>query len=458
MRIQIPIVVLCLFSFPRVAHPDGMAFKGRDQSSVYPVVPGEQRAAIFHREAIQKMVIAINFEADDEDTALWIFPVPGTPDRTKVDLLDSFPRFNGVDPREEAADTIEQMLMWMRLTQFWPVLQEITKPSLLGSKSEGSSVYMEMEKWGIQVEVITAESLDALETYLKQRTPGIRRDQLQTFSPYLSGKHVLIVARISSREQLLKEFPSYGHRNSSFWRSPCLSVEFHTDRPFYPLRPTSGYGSTEALVNLYVLGLVQPETTASLAGVIWVSHHVQQGPLPAEFLSGTTNGEQEPYTRITIRTPAQNLTDDLWFLPTRPPDWSYGVWIHSLDSVVIFTMFPILVAGISYLAAGLCSLWLLGKWKRYAAIGLYNLLSLAGLFLRVRFFPGERVKTLRGVRFISLFSLTFVLLTNLLNIALLLPLASSSIKAQMDLASCGGYFFVLVILIPFIALTSPTRK
>jgi hypothetical protein len=454
-----PIVVLCLFSFPRLAHPDGMAFKGRDQSSFSPIVPGEQRAAIFHREAIQKMVIAINFEADDEDSALWIFPVLGTPDRTKVDLLDSFPPFHGVDSREEAEDTIEQMLMWMRLTQFWTVLQEITRPILLGSKSGGSSVYMEMEKWGIQVEAITAESLEGLEIYLKQRHPGIRRDQLQTFSPYLSGEHVLIVARISSRQQLLKEFPSYSDRyNSSLGRSPCLSVEFHTDRPFYPLRPTSGYGSTEAPINLYVLGLVQPETTASLARDISISHHVQQGPLPAEFLPGTTNGEQEPYTRITIRTPAQNLTDDLWFFPTRPPDWSYGVWIDSLDSVAIFTMFPILVAGISYLAAGLSSLWLLGKWKGYAALGLYNLLSLAGLFLRVRFFPGERVKTLRGVRFITLFSLTFVLLTNLLNIALLLPLASSSIKAQTDLISCGGYFFILVFLIPVIALTSPTRK
>src|SRR5688500_18385162 len=126
--------LVALFLFSEIAHSDGMAFKGQYWSSLAPIAQGEQKAVIIHRDGIQRMIIAINFEAEDEDNSLWIFPVPGTPDETKAALLDSFPRFGGLDLRDSAASKITEMKTWLGATQIWPIGLRIMAPSLLSGK------------------------------------------------------------------------------------------------------------------------------------------------------------------------------------------------------------------------------------------------------------------------------------------------------------------------------------
>ena len=91
------LLVVFILLFPAQAFADGKAFSGRDYYSLNPVAQNEQVAAISHRDGIEKMIIAVNFEAKDSDKALWIFPVPGTPDQTKVDVAGSFPGFSGIE-------------------------------------------------------------------------------------------------------------------------------------------------------------------------------------------------------------------------------------------------------------------------------------------------------------------------------------------------------------------------
>ena len=86
LRLQI----LVLFSTVLLVSPNGVSADGvvYDRSSKLPLKQREQMAAIAFHDGIEKMIIAINFELDSQDDALWIFPVLGTPDQVKVDIQD----------------------------------------------------------------------------------------------------------------------------------------------------------------------------------------------------------------------------------------------------------------------------------------------------------------------------------------------------------------------------------
>ncbi|GAH64033.1 unnamed protein product, partial [marine sediment metagenome] len=225
---------------------DGKAFmRSGDSASYLPVGQSRQQAAIDHRDGRQKMVIAINIRSEDDGQALWIFPVPGTPDQTEIDLVDAFPRFQGSDPRRWARETLEDFLLWARRTQIWPLLAETRLPlHELGSPPAasvpGAAVHAHVEKWGIHAEAVTAPSIEALASYLRGRDAELASEELAAFQDYLSEDYVLIVAWIASREEVEQQFPT--DRIEAAWgegRWPCLYVEFPTERAFYPLRPTS---------------------------------------------------------------------------------------------------------------------------------------------------------------------------------------------------------------------------
>jgi hypothetical protein len=60
----IPLLVSTVLLFPSLARADGLLYGG-DYSSLHPLVPREQAAAIVYRDGIERMVIALNFYAED---------------------------------------------------------------------------------------------------------------------------------------------------------------------------------------------------------------------------------------------------------------------------------------------------------------------------------------------------------------------------------------------------------
>ena len=105
------------------------------------------------------MLITIAIPLEKEDSAVWIFPVPGKPENVKIDLADSFPRFFGRNPLKEADEKIHFIIG----TQFSSLLFPfncILMPALSKArKAGGVQIYDEVDKWGIHTETITADSL-----------------------------------------------------------------------------------------------------------------------------------------------------------------------------------------------------------------------------------------------------------------------------------------------------------
>ena len=414
---------------------DGLALKGgRDISQWLPLVENEQLAAIHHADGVERMILAINVDLEnDADQALWIVPVPGAPDKVSVSISRKFPRFFGSDPRREASAAVNLNATLLRATQGYPLLAELCLlvPSL--STTRGIASHAEVEEFGLRCDVLTADSIDALGGHLRDQGVNVEPDQLATLQPYLSGEHVLIASWISSREQLAADFPDldYGRPGSSAW--PCIAVDFPTQKAFFPLKPTSAYGNVEVPLQLYVTGFVEPETAAPLIDDMRIGYYHQEGKSARDVseLLNADDFDELRYTAIRLDAEANVFTDDLWFVPTDLATMSLAEGILAISkSPARIAPFVLVWAMLSYVSAGLVGLALWRRWKEPARLGFWNMLTIGGMIIGLkRQSLTDRFGTVddldeRKLRshFVVMFSLIFVILSVVLQLVVNAPL------------------------------------
>jgi hypothetical protein len=382
------LVFVLVLGVVETAFGDGVAFSGLDYSSMRPVKQGEQRAVIIHRDGVEKMLIAISLELEDEDKGLWIFPVPGNPETIKLDVLDSFPVFKGVDTKDKAEDLFGDIVKLAFATQIYPtpfvIISDLSlSRSLSLGKSGGFKVstYYEVEKWGIHTEAIRADSIEDLRGYLKEKGVGIETKELRAFEDYLSDKYVLILAWISSRKELLEEFKEYGKGEIlSNKRWPSLYVEFATEKAFYPMRPTRSYGEEHIRIDLAVLDYVRLEK----APPYFLTEYYHQNKAVENVPSKMTQDFSSKgirYTRVIFDGEAGELNDDLWFIPGAPNNVKNADLIVSIigNPFGFCIAYICIVSFLSWMTAGLTGLVLFQKWKGYSRLGLWNIFTLIGL-------------------------------------------------------------------------------
>lgn len=392
-------IVVLVLGIVEATFGDGIAFSGKDYSSMRPIKEGEQRAVILHRGGIEKMLIAVSLELEDEDKGLWIFPVPGNPKTVKLDVLDSFPVFEGAEPRQKAQNRFQGLVQLTLATQIYPP-PFLMIGGLSGSRSGAAelfkvSTHHEVEKWGIHAEAVSAGSVEDLGRYLKEKGVGIETKELGAFEDYLSDKYVLVLAWISSRKELLKEFKEYGKdAMPSSERWPCLYVEFATDKAFYPIRPTRSYNGEFIGIELAILDYVRLEKTHPYFLTEYYKQNKTIKNIPSKMTKDLSS-QKNRYTRVSFYHAARDLKDDLWFVPGAPED------VKNADLVVSVLGNPFgfcaalicLVLFFSWVAAGLTGLVLFQRWKGYARLGLWNMLTLVGLCIasyKVKGVVGER--------------------------------------------------------------------
>lgn len=420
--LRIPgIVVFLLLVCPTFVAADGMAFFYRPASSLEPLEVGEQRAIIGHKDGIQRMFIAINVDnppsaEDASRAAVWMFPVPGSPASADVDVTDYVPDLTGKDV-ERAFRMEMKGAIWVPLAS-QPHLVPFALFFLGAHASKGMlegtlgvTTHKKVERWGIHGELITADSVEHLADYLRKKRVEMEAERLSPFAPYLSDKYALVVAWISSYEELVGKFPQFAGRQGN--KQPSLYVEFPTDRPFYPMRPTSGYGKKVVTVSLYLVGLVTPDTSSwpasekkamfpdvnYYAGEREEFHKryraffsAQEKGSDPSLNNNATDGKRKPierfleaipegdvpFTRVSIRAPAENFTQDLWFSPNvRVQVMHYivsSVWAQASVVTLLLVVFSLVSAGVS-------GMLVFGKWKPWVRIGLWNCLTIVAVVI-----------------------------------------------------------------------------
>ena len=118
------------------------------------------------------------------------------------------------------------------------------------------------------------------------------------------------------------------------------------------------------------------------------------------------------YTKISINAPAKLLKKDLWMEEGRPFKTSFALWTVKNPLIIALFLYLLIVGIVSFIAGGLAGLLCFRKFKKYALIGLSNILTLISLILIFNYIKkrkGEDIKYSK-LGFIFSFSIIFVLL------------------------------------------------
>ncbi len=416
------------------AFGDGKAFRIGDVSGLAPLQQNEQLAAINLHNGTQRMLIAINVDLADDESGLWIFPVPGDPNAVHVDLVDRFPSFRGLDPRELANAGLDALIRTVRITQIYPALAYL--PSLGGRYLGAGAPHMQIEKWGLRAAVVEAATADELLDFLQQGQPGAKLEDLAGFEPYFDGGHAFVVTWLASKTDFLAEFPDYEKRREFEHvqgRWPTLLVQFPTAEAFYPMRPTASYGDAEFSVRIYVMGYSELVTSPAMERIVDVKYFEQgrlDDDLPVEFLEGTPR-EAIPYTLVRMDTLARNFVDDLCFRPSLPEWLQYAQFVRSVTKPPMAALSWLVVTLVlSFISAGLAGVLVFRRWSQPALLGLFNCLTFLALLLVLlrtdvssRWHPANGgSKGHRRGMFAVAFTVFFITGTVVIDILLRLPL------------------------------------
>lgn len=396
-----------------VTFADGMAYKGRDISSWRAAQEDEQRAFIECRDGRQKMIVSIALPMEEDESAVWILPVPGEPRDIQVDLQDEFPRISGSDPLKQARETVSGLFGLSLVTQIYPILPMSCLLPSLNRDRASAGVLAEVDKYGLRTQVIDVKSLDALVDHLKSEAVAIDRSSVESFQPYFQSPHGFVVTWVKSWKQVRKEFPDL--KPGFLDRQPAVAVNFPSSQPWFPMRATSGYGAAEVGLRLYISGFVRLKTAAKLGKPIDHRYYVA-GSHPTE-----KTRTDYSYTFVNASLRGSDLTDDFHFESYEPPGIKTALAIDRASRFpwVIWTVVIGYILIISLMCGAIASRLMIGRWKIGAKFGLFNLFTVLAVYLAVRDWKSEDAKRLHaarlgGTRFWMVFSLLFVGVTVLL--------------------------------------------
>jgi hypothetical protein len=393
---------------------------------MFPIVQNEQHAVISHSQGREKLLIAISLNMENEDNAIWIFPVPGKPQEVEVNVLDLFPRFHGKDPRREAERFLSGIRDLSLLTQIYPLFTCCFMPALSVTRETGVFIHGTIEKWGIRAETITAKSAVDLSEYFKEKKAELDANELKLFERYLASDYMFVVAWIESRAELLKKFPGYeSGKTSDSGRWPCLYVEFPSERAFYPLLATSFYGDKIIPIDVVTIGYFEADVNSKLKDSFrprYYKQPVKPEKLPEQLVDAIPD-KNISYTRFRFHGPAKDLTDDLWLKPTMPFGMKSAENILAVSDDPLLLFGPILcyIALLSYVSAGFAGLMLYRKWRGFDLLGFCNVFTIVAVYFAARsaknFLAGQLQNTNKVFsipKFLTVFSIVFVFLNYLL--------------------------------------------
>lgn len=412
--------IVALTGLPVIANADGyiiMPVIGKDWTWVD---ENSQQAFINYQDGLEKLIVAVDMEKHDSD-AVWIMPVPGKPEDVRIDIISDLPRLSGYDVDEKARATLAKNMKnssaVAALGQLWisiPALAMlIVYESIFFAMGPGSvnapavandmvSVEAHIEKKGMVAEVITARAARALYEYLSAKGLRIEPDSIPALDSYAGRDYVFVALWLSG----IPQSQDASQRRGIF-------ITFPTSRLYYPLVPTSAYEHGNIPISIRVLGHVKPriyqkiDRYTSIRYLRGANTDKPSAELQAFYGNRVEWKGRVDYTRISIDAPVRQLKEDLW-MKARSPLWilfARSVAENSLASGI--AIYVLSAVAFSFCAGGLAGLLQFRKFRKYAFVGLANVLSMLGLVF-VLAFTREKHSIRARIGFVFYFSIIFL--------------------------------------------------
>jgi hypothetical protein len=229
-------------------------------------------------------------------------------------------------------------------------------------------VYEHLDKEGITSEIITAKTATGLYSYLRSKGLKIESGSIPVLDNYIGKEYSFVASWINSSENIV-----YAQRG--------VFVTFPTKNIYFPMLPTSVYGSKTVPVIIRVIGHVSPKVFQDIKSYTKTDYYVGSYASFADDLKNFYNGQNQniKYTKIEINAPSKFLTEDLWISNFSPIKTYYSTFVarHPVISTILLLVISSFITGI---LAGLIVFRALRKnILKLGLIGLSNCLSIFGL-------------------------------------------------------------------------------
>jgi hypothetical protein len=324
-------VLTATFWLPDHAFSDGCVLK---RPGGY-LAEKTQEAFIEWEEGEERLYLSVQTEESDGPT-LHIVPIPGPPEEISARPVQRFP---WVAYERSAPERAKREL---RSFAFWTLLLDsgvgiFIAPCLgtLGRAIDGVAVERSVEELGMVVEVVTAESSEALAAYLADKPFEFEADRIEAIEPYLGGNYSFVCSWVKDP--------------STAAQARAIRVDFKSPTLYYPMRASNVYDAPIE-TTVYLKGDFLPDGDATIPGLQcrYVTGPIarlapgQEPPEPFtrwpsdlpgledESVSETGDsksapnrraGRNPPWTRltkVTINSSPKTWTQDLEFVPGTP--------------------------------------------------------------------------------------------------------------------------------------------
>ncbi len=452
MKKLISLTIISLLIFPTFVSADGMIHIEDPDMHYWKIHDEKQQLCVINYEnGYQKMILAVDFDNMDKDQkGVWIFPVPASTDRTVIDVVKGFPRFWGYDVERKVDETINTMFSVMRLSQIytfpfftlrylWMSGGNIESFGVkgLGGTVDGVTIHERIVKYGVTTELVSTTNGEALYKHLTERKGlNLPDDSISVLDEYVGDDYSFVISWFSGSEKS-DIYENNHYYRDRFYDTISVSLTFPTEKIYYPLKPTSVYGSKRVPAVIYVMGHVTPDLYSGIEMDSEVTYFIQNDYYPTEELKSFFDGEQRiedlKYTKIKINPPSKYLTEDLWIENHSPSEILMKTLIIKYSKVFGLLLF-IISSSLASIFAGIV---IFRKDKpslaKFGLFGLWNFLTIIGfaiatLFMKTKKISPELESKLRSkklkvwdsrkISFIFLFSISFVIITILLQILL----------------------------------------
>ncbi|HYA22269.1 MAG TPA: hypothetical protein VEG31_03760, partial [Thermoproteota archaeon] len=380
LAIVLPQLIPAVMSDGLIVDPWGMPFQ-----------EGAQTAFVFCNAGLESLVIYVSSYATEG--SYWLIPVWSAPENIVVSHVNSLALDGydwGIDAWTSVKSTSTQWFVGGSLaSQLYPALSplslvlldrfDISRPPIyipmLGTMDQaannrsGVAVHEVIESFSLTSYIVTATDANSLYQFLGDIGVNVSDEVRAVLEGYLSGQAgyapsmamspSFVVSKVS-RRSIREDGQPFNMTPPMNMSSPIadanitriiymppqglgIIVTFPSDAPFYPLIPTSIYGSEIVPLRLYVNGLWDtqylPETLSAFTKVEhFVDGHISVSTYPeVKPVSGT---ELSEYTLITMDAPSKYLTSDLVFQPAALVQaavefsWAIGILAFLICSVV----------------------------------------------------------------------------------------------------------------------------
>jgi len=385
------IALLAIFSFtPKSVLADGMMIKPDPYSDRWDYSDeSNQQAFINYDNGLQKMIISVGFEDENNNGVVWLFPVPSDPNKVAIDVVKSLPQLSGEEISKKAKSNLDDTTKFLQMTQIYTIpfvlLSQTLGPAgtigfenTLGAPDgfgrdieQDVVVYEHLEKEGITSEIITAKTATGLYDYLKGNGLKIESGSIPVLDNYVGKEYSFVASWISSPEKIIST------------QNRGVFVTFPTKDIYYPMLPTSVYGSKIVPATIRIIGHVSPKVFQDIKSYTKTDYYVDSYASFADDLKNFYSGQNQDikYTKIEINAPSKFLTDDLWISNFSPIKTYYSTFVakHPVISAIILLIISSLITGI--LAGLIVFKALRKKIFKLALVGLSNCLSIFGLLI-----------------------------------------------------------------------------